>query len=188
MATRQQAQGYSFELKGLKELIKLLDELPTVAMQKTVVRNALTKSCGPIVEAAKASVPVVTGNLRDSIHVSRQLKPSQRTSGYYDRSTVTVYVGSDAPHAHLVEFGTVERVLDKPRVVTLPNGSTVKITTTGQMSPRPFLRQAWDSMKRKALEMFADQMREQIYKSARRLAKRAEKGTLTKSQIRGLSK
>lgn len=187
MATRQQAKGYSFELKGLKEMIKLLDELPTVAMQKTVVRNALSKSCGPIVEAAKSSVPVVTGNLRDSIHVSRQLKPSQRDSNYRDRSSVTVYVGSSAPHAHLVEFGTVERVLDEPRIVTI-KGRTVKITTTGFMPPNPFLRKAWDAMKSKALDMFAEQMREQIYKAARRLARRAEKGTLTRRQIAGLSK
>lgn len=187
MATRKQSSGISFELKGVKELMKLFDELPTVAMQKTVVRNALTKSCAPIVEAAKASVPVVTGNLRDSIHVSRQLKPSQRSRSYYDRSTVTVYVGSNAPHAHLVEFGTTRRVLSKPRIVTI-GGRTVTITQTGQMSPRPFLRTAWDAMKMTALRIFAEQMRDQIYRAARRLAKRAEKGTLTKSQIRGLNR
>lgn len=185
MATRSQMKGYSFELHGVKELLAMFDQLPTVSMQKTVVRNALTKSCAPIVEAARASVPVVTGNLRDSIHVSRSLKPSQRSTGYYDRSTVTVYVGSDAPHAHLVEFGTVKRVLEKPRIVTI-NGRTVTITQTGMVSPQPFLRTAWDATKRQALGMFADQMRDQIYKAARRLAKRAEKGTLTKKQIAGL--
>jgi len=32
--------SFSFELKGVKELTRLLDQLPTVAMKKTVLRNA----------------------------------------------------------------------------------------------------------------------------------------------------
>ncbi|HON00633.1 MAG TPA: HK97 gp10 family phage protein, partial [Acidobacteriota bacterium] len=110
--------SFSFELKGVKELTRLLDQLPTVAMKKTVLRNALKKAGNPIAEAAKANVPVVTGRLRDSIKVSTSLKPSQR-KGRQDRSVVTVYVGASSPVAHLVEFGTVERTLDEPRPVKL---------------------------------------------------------------------
>lgn len=185
MATGAQMRGYSFQLHGVKELLAMFDQLPTVAMQKTVLRNALVKAGDPIVEAAKASCPVgPTGNLRESIHVSRSLKPSQR-KGWRDRSVVTVYVGSNAPHAHLVEFGTVDRSLKKPRNV-LFNGRWVTITHTGFVSPNPFLRNAWDAMKGEALKIFAKEMEQQIYKAARRLSKRAARGTLTKSQIKGL--
>ena len=121
--------SFSFELKGVKELTRLLDQLPTVAMKKTVLRNALKKAGSPIAEAAKANVPVVTGGLRDSIKVSPSLKPSQR-KGRQDRSVVTVYVGSSSPVAHLVEFGTVERILDEPRLVKLGD-RWIRITTTG---------------------------------------------------------
>ena len=177
--------SFSFELKGVKELTRLLDQLPTVAMKKTVLRNALKKAGSPIAEAARANVPVVTGGLRDSIKVSPSLKPSQRKG--QDRSVVTVYVGSSSPVAHLVEFGTVERTLDEPRLVKL-GGRWARITTTGFVSPNPFLRRAWHAMKMPALGIFADEMKNELYKSAGRLAKRAAAGKLTAAQVRGLSK
>lgn len=187
MATGSQMKGYSFELHGVKELLAMFDQLPTVSMQKTVLGNALVRAGEPIAEAARASCPVgPTGNLRRSIHVSRKLNPSQR-KGWRDRSVVTVYVGSNAPHAHLVEFGTVERTLKKPRNI-LFNGRWVTIRSTGFVSPNPFLRNAWDAMKYKALKMFAGEMEQQIYMAARRLAKRAAAGKLTKRQIEGLSR
>ena len=177
--------SFSFELKGVKELTRLLDQLPTVAMKKTVLRNALKKAGSPIAEAARANVPVVTGGLRDSIKVSPSLKPSQRKG--QDRSVVTVYVGSSSPVAHLVEFGTVERILDEPRLVKLGD-RWIRITTTGFVSPNPFLRRAWHAMKMPALGIFAAEMKNELYKSAGRLAKRAAAGKLTAAQVRGLSK
>jgi HK97 gp10 family phage protein len=178
--------AFSFQLSGVKELTKLLDQLPTVAMRKTVIRNALKKAGQPIAEAAKANVPVVTGQLRDSIKVSTSLIASQR-KGRQNRSVVTVYVGSSSPLAHLVEFGTVERILKEPRQVFF-NGRWAVIKTTGYTSPNPFLRTAWDSTKRVALKVFAEEMKNELYKSARRLAKRAAAGKLTKRQIEGLSR
>lgn len=176
--------AFSFELAGVKEILAMFDQLPTVAMRKTVIRNALKKAGQPIAEAAKANVPVRSGRLRDTIKVSTSLKASQR-GGKFDRSRVTVYIGSSSPVAHLVEFGTVERILKEPRMVLL-NGRWVKVRSTGFVSPNPFLRNAWDAMKHKALKTFAGEMEQQIYKAARRLRKRAEKGTLTKRQIEGL--
>ncbi len=179
------SKGMSFELTGVKELTRLLDQLPTVSMRKTVVRNALKKAGQPIVMAAKASVPVEDGYLRDSLQVSTKLKESQKPKGRRDRTTVTVYVGSSAPHAHLVEFGTVERKLKTPRVAKI-KGHYAVITTTGFVSPNPFMRKAWDAMKTTALKIFAQEMKVELYKSARRLAKRAASGKLTKRQIEGL--
>jgi len=187
MATSAQSKGFGFELTGVKELTRLLDQLPTVAMRKTVVRNALKKAGQPIVDAAKATVPVDDGYLRDSLQVSTKLKDSQKPKGRRDRTTVTVYVGSSAPHAHLVEFGTVERKLETPRVAKIKHAFAI-ITTTGTMSKTPFLRNAWEAMKGTALKIFAEEMKNELYKSARRLAKRAETGKLTKTQTRGLMK
>lgn len=178
--------AFKFELTGMKELMDALEQLPTVAMQKGAIRNALKEAGKPIAEAAKENVPVRTGKLRDSIKVSTSLKATQR-KGRFDRSSVTVYVGSSSPLAHLIEFGTTKRELEDPRIVTI-GGRTVKITNTGQVSPRPFLRQAWDANKEKVIKIFGDAMWVQIQKAARRLAKKAAKGTLTRRQIEGLNK
>ena len=43
-------------------------------------------------------------------------------------------------------------------------------------------------MKMPALGIFADEMKNELYKSAGRLAKRAAAGKLTAAQVRGLSK
>jgi len=178
--------AFTFELKGMKELMNALDQLPTISMQKGAIRNALKDAGSPVVSDAKANVPIDSGHLRDSIKISQSLKKSQRR-GRYDRSSVTVYVGSSSPLAHLIEFGTTQRVLKEPRIVTI-GGRTVRITHTGQVSPRPFLRQAWDSNKDAVLKRLGDAIWVQIAKAARRLAKKAERGTLTKTQIRGLSR
>lgn len=192
MATRAQARGYRFELVGLEDLIRNLEELPTISMQKTVLRNALKKAGKPIADLARENAPYDPNphdgkHLRETIEVSTKLKASQKKGRISDRTAVTVYVGSSAPHAHLVEFGTIERVLKKPRVVNL-KGKMVTIKSTGRVKPNPFMRDAWDQMKMTALKIFGEEMRNEIYKAARRLAKRAEKGKLTKAMIRGLNK
>jgi len=179
--------AFTFEIAGVKEMMRFFDELPTVSMQKTVLRNALMKAGQPIAQEAIRNVPShksrflgnrrvgTLGRLARSIKVSTSLKASQKKGKVSDRSRVTVYVGSTAPHAHLVEFGTVVR-------------HTKKGKSTGRMTPNPFLTRAWEATKSTALHIFAAEMKEQIIKAARRLAKRASKGKLTASQIRGLSR
>lgn len=176
--------AFSFNLVGLKEMMDALEQLPTIAMQKGVLRRSLITAGAPIVEAAKGNVPVKSGRLRDSIKVSTSLKATQRR-GRFDRSAVTVYVGSSSPLAHLIEFGTTERILKKPRTVNL-GGDMVQITNTGHTPANPFMRQAWDSTKDQALKIFGDEIWTELVKTARRLAKRAAKGTLGKRQIEGL--
>ncbi len=187
--------AFRFELTGVKELMKMFDQLPTASMQKTVLRNALKKAGQPIADMAKANCPYDprptrgyenSPHLRDTIAVSTSLKASQK-KGRIDRSVVTVYIGSSSPHAHLVEFGTTERKLPAPRPLFL-NARWVTVFETGRMTPSPFLRTAWDALKMSALNIFASEMKEQIYKAARRLRKRAEAGKLTKTQIAGLSR
>ncbi|HNQ66117.1 MAG TPA: HK97 gp10 family phage protein [Smithellaceae bacterium] len=170
-------QEFTCKLKGLPELLNLLEQLPTVSMQKTAVRNALKKSAAPILNVAKLNVPRGdAGNLEKSLKISTSLKASQKKGQTYDRTRVTVYVGSSAPHAHLIEFGTKDRTQKKTG------------RFTGRISPNPFLRNAWDSTKEIALKILARELRAQIYAAARRLRKRAEKGKLTTKQIEGLNR
>lgn len=177
---------FKFELVGLDQLLKNMGELPTVSMKKTVIRNALKKALVPVLEASKQAAPRgPTGNLQRGIKISTKLKPSQRKGKPRDRTTVTMYVGSTMPHAHLVEFGTQERALKSPTAVPIGAG-VLTVQSTGRMPANPFLRNAWDSKKGQLLPIFAKEMKVQLEKAASRLAKRAAGGKLTKTQIRGL--
>jgi HK97 gp10 family phage protein len=183
------SKSFSFKLNGMEQLIKNLEQLPTVSMRKTVVRNAIKKSLEPVRDLAKANVPRDDGALADSIHIDTKLKASQKRGRVQDRTTVTVYVGASAPHAHLVEFGTAERFPKKgPFAARISPTQVVMVDHMGRMPANPFLRNAWDSMRGRVLKIFAAQMEVQLMKAARRLAKRAEKGKLTPAMIRGLSK
>ena len=187
-------QAFSFKLVGMEQLIRNLNELPTVAMKKTVLRNACKKALIPVRDAARENAPYdpreTSGfsrsrHLRDTIEVSTKLKPSQRKGQITDRSKVTVYVGSTSPHAHLVEFGTKDRTLDNPTVAPMRDGFAF-IRRTGRMPANPFFRRAWDATKDRIMAIFSAEMKTQLEKSAARLAKRAATGKLTKAQIRGL--
>nr|MDD5511484.1 HK97 gp10 family phage protein [Dehalococcoidales bacterium] len=164
---------------GLKECMDALEQLPTLSMKKTVVRNALKKCAAPIAEDAKNNAPwapkpkeyAKSKHFRDTIKVSTSLKASQR--GRFDKSRVTVYVGSTAPHAHLIEFGTTARF-------------TKSGAYRGFTSPVPFMRNAWDNNKMKSLNMLKEELWKSLEKSAKLLAKKAAKGTLTKGQRAGL--
>lgn len=172
MATKAQAKGFQFELLGVKETMKLLDRLPTVSMQKSVLRKSMKKALKPTQELAMQNVPLgPTGNLRKSIRVTSALKKSQRKS--FDKSKIFMYVGSNAPHAHLIEFGTTER--------TRKSGGS-----TGFMTPNRFLTRAWDATRFGAVKIFSEEMKKNIYKAARLLSKKALRGTLTSKQIAGL--
>ena len=173
MATK----GFQFELTGVKEMMRMFDKLPTVSMQKGVIRAALKKAGEPI--KAEAIARVGASNLKgdklgSTITISTSLKKSQR-KGRRDSTRVFMYVGSWAPHAHLIEFGTAQR--------KKASGSS-----TGFVSATPFMRPAWDGNKSKALDIFKSEMWLSIVKAARRLRKKAEKGTLTKGQIAGLQR
>ena len=168
MATK----GFQFELTGVKEIMKLFDQLPTVSMQKSVLRKSMKKALKPTKEAAERNAPQgQEGSLAKSIRVTSSLKKSQR--GRTDRSRVFMYVGSTHPLAPLIAFGTVER--------TKSGGSS-----TGHITPDRFLTKAWDSTRFTALKIFREEMKQNIYKAARLLRKKAAKGTLTTKQIAGL--
>jgi len=167
-------KAFNFELHGMKELMDAMEQLPTMSMKKGVVRNALKKAALPVKEAAQAnaqSLPFDSKSIADSIKVGTSLKKSQR--GRQDRSRVTVYVGSSHPLSHLFEFGTAERF-------------TKTGAARGYIPPMPFLRQAWDSNKKIALSRLKEELWKAIEKSAKLLAKKAAKGTLTAGQKRGL--
>ncbi|MFA5546646.1 MAG: HK97-gp10 family putative phage morphogenesis protein [Sphaerochaetaceae bacterium] len=168
--------AFRFEIHGLKETMDALEQLPTASMKKTVVRNALKKAAVPIKDKAQTNaqgLPFDSKSIAQSIKIGTTLKRSQR--GRQDRSRVTAYVGSSHPLAHIFEFGSAERY-------------TKKGAYRGYIPPMPFLRGAWDSQKKVSLELLKEEIWKALEKSARLLARKAERGTLTAKQKRGLMK
>lgn len=166
--------AFSYELEGLKELDTMLRQLPK-AMGKTVLRKALKKAAIPIRDAAKEKVPRgPTGNLEESITIATRLTKSQRRGQIRQKDTVEVFVGSTAPHAHLIEWGTVERFRKGSR------------GATGKMPAVPFLTRAWDATKKEAWNILKKELANELVKAAERLRKRAVKGTLGKRQVKEL--
>lgn len=169
-------KAFTFKITGLQECMNALEQLPTVSMKRGVVRNALKKAAVPIKDKAQTNaqgLPFDSKSIAQSIKIGTTLKRSQR--GRQDRSRVTAYVGSSHSLAHLFEFGTAQRY-------------TQKGAYRGYIPPMPFLREAWDSQKKVSLDILKDEIWKALQKSARLLARKAEKGTLTAKQRAGLMK
>jgi HK97 gp10 family phage protein len=150
------------EVIGAKELEQALKQLPK-ATAKGVLRRALSNAAKPTAQAAESLAPRgATGNLQASIEISTRLKKSQK---HGKRTGVELFIGATTPqgaHAHLLEFGTAK------------------------MSAQPFLRPAWDSTQQQVLESIKSEVWKALAKSARTLARKAERGTLSAAARRAL--
>jgi len=154
---------FGFSIEGLKELNDALEELPK-SLRKTPLRNTLKKATKPVYDRALDEIPVESGYLKEHMVVSPRLKASQRRKTRRFKDEVEVFVGNNAPHAHLIEFGTKERFRKS-------GGST------GQMTPNPFMTRAWDASKHDCLQIIIKELRTEIAKAAERLRRRRAKGT-----------
>jgi len=164
-------QAFRFKFSGAKELERALNELPK-ATRKSVLRAALRKAAVPVVNDARRMAP--RGDepgyrMADSITVGAISKRQSRGDA---AGGVVVGIGptSNHRHAHLVEFGTGERI-----------SKTGK--SSGRMPARPFLRPAWDANRARVFKALKAELWDKLAKAAKRLAKRAEAG----KTIRGLS-
>jgi HK97 gp10 family phage protein len=163
---------FTVSLKGFEEFEEFLVQLPK-ASAKTVVRNSLKKAAKPIRDAAEAAAPVgPTGNLKGSFVIT----PKRRGRAKFKvrGGGMEMFVGSTARHAHLVEFGTKERVN--------PDGKS-----SGRMPENRFFTRVWDQTWKEAEKILYRELWVQLSKAAKRLANKAEKGKLGKSAIKALS-
>lgn len=150
----------SLALQGVADLDKVLQELAKTTAKRTA-RKAMEDALSPVEDAAREMAPVgPTGNLRRGVTISHRLTRSQARGAERDGpDVVNMYVGSDAPHAHLVEFGTGPRHHKSGKFV-------------GAMPPNPWMRPAWDGNRDAVLDGLAAALRAQIEKTLARVAKR----------------
>lgn len=147
--------NFKVKLEGLKELEAALGQLPK-ATGRNVLRRVLKEAGEPIAQAARAKAPRETGNLIESIDVGTRLTRRQ-TGQHKKQSTVEMHVGSGPnPQSITQEFGTFKE------------------------PAQPFMRPAWDSQKRAALDIIYNLLWPEIERAATRhankLARKAAKG------------
>lgn len=196
---------FSMQLSGSAQLERNLREMGK-ALEKRVVRDALRKAAQPIAEDAGRRAPRGTGalvprqrdlvkairkgkdpmsvarrpRLADSMAVRSTLSRHQRRlrkSSGRARAPVAVYVGPTVPHAHLIEFGHRLRKRDK-------RGN---LRTVGFVGPRPFLRPAWDANKARIIGRIRPELAKAIDRAAKRLARQAKRGKLSRTSVRSLA-
>jgi len=128
-------------VKGLSEIQKFLDQIPA-KMEANVMRGACRAGCKPILEQAKANVPVKSGELRDTLRISSSIKKQD------GKVTASVkvggkYRGKDAFYAPWIEF-TGARPHSIIGNLSINGRVFSKINHPG-FKAKPFLRPALDS-------------------------------------------
>lgn len=151
--------GTGLRMEGIKALDDILRSLPS-STAKGVAKRAMKRSLEPVMQAAIAATPFE--GIKKTIGISSKLtrRQASQARGKEDRDTQIMYVGSNSPLAHLLEFGTGLR--------HHKSGKSV-----GTMAPQPFMRVAWDSKAQAVLERLSADLRIEIDKTIARRAKRA---------------
>ena len=106
------------------------------------IRKATREGIAAVHAAAVRAAPIcATGNLRRGIVQE------------FDEKTCSGKVRATAPHSHLVEFGTRERVTAplRKKALKIAEGFVRGFTFTGKMPKKPFLRPAMEK-ERAAIE------------------------------------
>lgn len=171
--------SFSVDQQGFKELDEALGNLKK-ATARGVMRRTLQKAAEPIIEEAQRLAPHRRGRLRRSIIASKNVKVVDRASaqayaevmrsgGTTRQATaalrdvrrsealglgfeiLSIGPSTDAPHGHLQEFGTQHH------------------------APQPYMRPAFDSRWRAALDIIKTELRVEIDKAIDRATRRAER-------------
>lgn len=143
------------KIEGLDEIVRNMKEIAK-DLKGDPLRASLRKGIAPIVEQARANAPRgETGRLQEAIN-SKPMPMDEIPSGFTDGQELFVASSrnkkKDAPgnawYWHFVEFGTSKN----------PGGS-------------PFLAPAFDSKRQAAMDAFIDEMRKQLERNVKRIAK-----------------
>jgi HK97 gp10 family phage protein len=160
-----------YEVKGLKELAEVLEELP-LELQRKALRPALREAGEVIAEEARRQAPSKTGDLRKKIRLFLKVDPGIGGEAY-------VAVRSGSRISHLIEFGAsahkIIAGIGKSTKKALASAEKVFGKSVGHPGnrPKPFLRPAFDTKHREALDKFSTRLRESIISTVKRAAKKA---------------
>ena len=141
------------KVEGLPQLLRALRDLPKKEA-KRVARKAVTAATTPALKAMRKEAPVgETKNLRKAV-----MRRMRTYAGGLLAVLGTAF--KRAPHDHLVEDGTGERVSKK----------TGK--STGKMPPDPFVARTYRTNKAQMQRILERELREGIESAAKELGRR----------------
>lgn len=156
-----------FEIKGLAELHKTLQELPAT-IERNVLRGGL-RAAGNVVrdEAKRLAPPDQTGDLRKSIRVSMRVRSK---AGWVNAN---VKAGDKkAWYARLVELGTARHwIRPKSKKSLFFAGLAREAVDHPGAKPKPFMRPAFDTKAQAAIEAMAEYIRQRLPKELKKAGK-----------------
>jgi HK97 gp10 family phage protein len=168
----------SVSTSGFRELDKALAELPK-ATARNVLRRTLVKAGQPIADEASRLAPVDSGKLAGRIAVSARLK--NRTGSAEFAAAMRAGLGRDAAVSALRQArrdaagqGSFAEMYVGPARGVLAYAHLVEFGTV-KMSPKPFMRPAWDGKKREALDIIRRELGNEIVMAARRVGRSKKK-------------
>lgn len=156
-------------IDGLSALDAALKELP-VKIEQNVMRGALRAGQGVMIEAAKANIHNVSGDLANSVRISFDRKALRR-------GTVSVLVKAGdkkAFYAHMVEFGTAQHFIKpKNRKSLFLAGLAREVVDHPGAAPHPFMRPAIDSPEnqQRAIERVRDYIAKRLPRELKKAGK-----------------
>lgn len=181
--------GGVVRIDGLAELQRNLDELPA-KIEQNILRGALRAGANVIADEARRLVPVQSGQLKESIRISvRQIrgrivatvKAGGRFKVYKGGNAIkgALYKTDRGPgsvdyhapfYAHLVEFGTARHwIKPRNRKSLFIAGLLREAADHPGARPKPFMRPAFDSKSRAAIDAMAEYIRKRLPKELKKV-------------------
>lgn len=147
------AQTLDIQVEGLDQIEKNLEELDQNIRRK-VVRSATRRTGRPLVRMMRRNIRA--NDTEDSGALYKSIRVWAPRSS---KSKSLVYVGPNprqAPHAHLVEFGSGPRYTSDGQY-------------RGEMPPAPYARPAWDEYKSQVIAEMINNLNEMTVREIRKL-------------------
>jgi len=185
------APGVSMSLSGVPELLEAFKALGHVGTRQALT-GALKKGAEVVAERARRYAPrgkefASKRPLHTTIIVRTTLSASQKRKRGARRAEAEVFVGSSAPHAHLVEFGhALVKARDEGEVGLRGRRGAKKLVPVktkrviGHVPAYPFIRPAYDATKVQATKVVFEELGNELKKVARRYRRQAERGKLSR--------
>lgn len=171
----------SFKLEGFKELEAALLDLPK-ATQGNVLKRAIAAPAADFADAAARIAPSPgvygKGTLKDQIKVSQPKIIAPGKAAFAQamaEGSTRAEAASAARAANRAAGGTGKSVVVQVGPTRRAFYGQFLEFGTSRQSPRPFMRPTWDAMGLGMVDQFGDVLREEIEKTRKRIAAKAER-------------
>lgn len=153
------------KVEGYEQAKKILDELPN-NMQRRMLLAALRGSAKPMLQSAKAKVPIKSGKLKKTLKIVRfkdrnasKSEVSVAVKPVFERTKKKGAVNEF--YGKFIHEGTTDpRVSRKGKMLVFENqqGKKVFVKSVKGIKPSPFLEQAYTESNERTVAIFGDEL------------------------------